>query len=291
MRNVASIAREAVDDAREDDLPMIAQALAFSLFLAIPGILLVTLGVYSLVSDPSDVGRLVDRLEGVIPEEAATLIDESLSRSARSTSSGVLMTMLGFGLALWTTTSAATTLMSGLTKILDRREGRSFVVKRLRALAIVACLLGSMGLVLGLLVLGPYVERWVGNATGAETLTAWAWWVAQWPILLGGLLAAFAIVLAIGPDDDGPRQRVVPGALVAVAIWLVASGGLALYASRFGSYEKTWGTLSAVVVTLLWLWLTNIALLFGAEVNAALDHAGGTRRVAAAASAGPGQGA
>jgi membrane protein len=274
LRTLASVARGAIDDAREDDLPMIAQALAFSLFLSIPGILLVTLGVYSLAADASDVGRLVDRLEGVIPEEAATLLDESLRRSASSTGSGVLMTVLGFALALWTTTSAATTLMAGLTKIVDRRDGRSFVVKRLRALAIVACLLGSMALVLGLLVLGPYVERWVGTATGAETLTAWAWWVAQWPILLGGLLAAFAVVLAIGPDDDSPRQRVVPGALVAVAVWLLASGGLALYASRFGSYEKTWGTLSAVVVTLLWLWLTSIALLFGAEVNAELERAG-----------------
>jgi len=273
-RELASIARSAIDDARQDDLPMVAQALAFSLFLSIPGILLVTLGVYSLAADASDVGRLVDRLEGVVPEEAATLIDDSLRRSAASTSSGVLMTVLGFALALWTTTSAATTLMAGLTKIVDRREGRGFVVKRLRALAIVACLLGSMALVLGLLVLGPYLERWVGSATGAEALTAWAWWIAQWPILLGGLLAAFAIVLAIGPDDDSPRQRVLPGALVAVAVWLLASGGLALYASRFGSYEKTWGTLSAVVVTLLWLWLTSIALLFGAEVNAELERAG-----------------
>jgi membrane protein len=291
LRRLTSTARSAIDDAREDDLPMVAQALAFSLFLSIPGILLVTLGVFSLAADASDVARLVDRLEGVIPVEAATLIDDSLRRSAASTSSGVLLTSLGFALALWTTTSAATTLMAGLTKIVDRREGRSFVVKRLRALAIVACLLGSMMLVLGLLVLGPYLERWVGSATGAETLTAWAWWVAQWPILVGGLLAAFAIVLAIGPDDDSPPQRVVPGALVAVVIWLLASGGLAVYASQFGSYEKTWGTLSAVVVTLLWLWLTSIALLFGAEVNAELERtgsaarAGRAERVAPAASA------
>jgi membrane protein len=90
------------------------------------------------------------------------------------------------------------------------------------------------------------------------------------------LLFAFALVLYLGPDADHPRwTEVVPGAAVAVSVWLGASGGFAYYAASFGSYNKSWGTLAGVVVTLVWLWLTSTALLFGAEVNAE------TRRVRA----------
>ena len=271
---LGKVLRAAVEEARDDNVPMTAQALAYTLFLAIPGMLLVTLGAFSLAADEMDVARLVDRLEGVVPEEAATLLEDSLRRSTTSARDGVAMTVTGFALALWATTSAATTLMSGLTTAFDRRDERRFLRKRLTALAIVVCLLTAVGLVLGLLVLGPHLEGWVGRASGAPTLTAWAWWTAQWPILVGGLLLAFAVVLAVGPDAEQPRWRLVtPGAVVAVVVWLVASAGFALFTARFGTYEKTWGTLSAVVVTLVWLWLSAAALLYGAEVNAVVERA------------------
>ena len=85
---------------------------------------------------------------------------------------------------------------------------------------------------------------------------------------LAGLLFAFVVVLHLAPDVEHPRWRsVVPGALTAAVVWLAASGGFAVYSAHFSSYQKTWGTLSAVVITLVWLWLTSAALLFGAEVN------------------------
>ena len=179
------------------------------------------------------------------------------------------MVVTGFVLALWTMTSAATTLMSGLTRAHDQEDGRGFVRKRLVASIIVIALVAAAGLIVSLLVMGPYLEHWVGSALHAEHATAWAWWTAQWPILLGGLLFVFAVVLYLGPDVEQRTWKLVtPGAVVAVVLWLVASGGLTLYVAYFGSYEKSWGALSAVVVTLLWLWLTSAALLFGAEINA-----------------------
>jgi len=91
----------------------------------------------------------------------------------------------------------------------------------------------------------------------------------QWPVLIGGLLAAFAALLYVGPNVDEPGwQFLTPGALVAVTIWLLASGLVALYPPFLGSYHKTWGSFATVIVTLTWLWLSAIALLVGAELNA-----------------------
>jgi membrane protein len=270
IRGAWAVLRLAAGQAREHRVPMIAQALAYSLFLAIPASLLVLLGIFSLVSDPSDVGQLVDRLESVMPAEAAELLGESLERSSRSTSGGVILTVIGFLLAVWTTTSAATALMEGITTAFGGADERGFVRKRLVALVIVACLVVASLLLVGLLVLGPHLERWLGDATGQQSLVGWLWWTAQWPILIVVLLFAFAVVLALGPSlDERPRIRVSAGSAVALAVWLAASGGLAVYSASFGSFEKTWGTLSAVVVTLVWLWLGGAALLLGAEIDAA----------------------
>ena len=263
------VLRRAFAAAREHDVPMVAQALAYSLFIAIPAVALVALGIFSLVADTSTVERLADRLRPVMPQEAITLLQGSLERSTHSHGQGVAMTVVGFTLALWTTTSAASTLMSTTTGAFHSDDRRGFARKRLVALVIVAALGIGAGLVLTLLVLGPHVERWVGDATGAPTLVSWLWWTLQWPLLVAGLLFAFSVTLALGPDVDDRRWRLVsPGAVVALVVWLLASSAFALYASRFGSYNKSWGTISAVVVTLVWLWLTSAALLFGAEIDA-----------------------
>ena len=264
-----AVLRGAVREAREDDVPMVAQALAFSLFLAIPAFLLVVLGVFSLVADASTVESLIDRMRTVIPEEAATLLGDSLRRSAGSTGSGLVLTVVGFALALWTTTSAAATLMKSVTVAFGGKDSRSFMRQRFLAVVIVVALVVASALVVGLLVLGPHLERWIGSAVGAPSLTGWLWWTLQWPVLVAGLLFVFAVVLYLGPDVEHSDWRfITPGAVTALVVWLASSALFALYSANFSSYDKTWGTLAAVVVTLVWLWLTSAAILFGAEVNA-----------------------
>lgn len=268
-----TVARGAVRQARANRFGLLARALAFSLFLAIPAVFLVLLGLLSLFGDESTVAELTTRARTVLPAEAVTLLEESLLRASEARSDGLVLAVGGFLLGLWTTVSAATTLMEGLTAAHGRRDTRGFVRRRLAALVIVGLLGAGALLVLGLLVLGPHLERWLGDATGTGTLTTWLWWTAQWPILVLALLFAFAVVLRLGPHAPGRRWRLLtPGAVTALAVWLAASAAFAVYASRFGSYEKTWGTLSAVIVTLLWLWLTSAALLLGAAVDAEAER-------------------
>jgi membrane protein len=122
-------------------------------------------------------------------------------------------------------------------------------------------------------VLGPVISDAVGGALGLETVFGWIWWTVQWPVLVLGLLFAFAGVLYLGPNVDHPRWHfITPGSIFAVVIWLAASGLFALYVSLFGSYNKTWGSLAAVIIMLTWLWLSALALLFGAEVNAEVER-------------------
>ncbi|TML77470.1 MAG: YihY/virulence factor BrkB family protein [Actinobacteria bacterium] len=129
-------------------------------------------------------------------------------------------------------------------------------------------------LVAVLLIFGPPLEQLVASHAGAASgAIGWIWWIAEWPILLGGLMFAFSTLLYLGPDVAHPRWHfVTPGSLFATAVWLAASGGFAFYTSSFGSYNKTWGTLAAVIVMLTWLWLAAIALLLGAELNAEAER-------------------
>jgi membrane protein len=170
-------------------------------------------------------------------------------------------------------------LMRALNRAYGRRETRGFLAQRLTALGMLLWALVAFALSFGLLVLGPQLAGWIGDAVNAEGAVSWIWWTAEWPILLGGLLLAFAGIMWLGPDVEHRRFRpLTPGALLATVIWLAASALFAFYVSRFGSYNKAWGTLSAVVVMLTWLWLSGVALLLGAEVNAEAERSRELRR-------------
>jgi membrane protein len=267
-----------------DRITNLAAALAYYSFLAIPSVLLVAVGVFSLVAGPDSVTTIVDKLGGVVPQEALTLIEDSLRRvTEQQSGAGITMTVVGAVLALWSVTGAMDTLMWALNAAYDREETRGFVKRRLTALAMVALMLLAFGLAFGLLVLGPVLSGWIGSAAGLESFVEWLWWTAQWPVLVLGLLFCFAAVLYLGPDVDHPRWRFLTfGTVLAVVVWLLASGAFAVFVSRFGSYNKAWGSLATVIVMLTWLWLSGLALLFGAEVNAEAERSRELRRGEAA---------
>jgi membrane protein len=272
-RDWIAIFKRAARESLDDNVPMVASALAYSSFFAIPSTLLLALGAFTLVAGPSTINDFMDRLDTFMPADATKLLGDSLTRLEQQPSAGVLLTVLGLVLAVWAATGAMTTYMAALNTAYDRSDGRGFVRKRLVALGLVAAIGAAVLLVAVLLILGPYVQRGVGGALGIEGPLSWLWWIVQWPLLALGLLAAFGLLHFFGPDVDHRRwQLVSPGSLVALVVWLVVSGGFAVYTSLFDSYNKTWGSLSAVIVTLTWLWLTALALLFGGEVNAEVER-------------------
>ena len=253
---------------------MLASALAYSTFFAIPSVLLVVVGVFTLVAGPDTITTLMRHFSNVMPSEVTNLLGGSLRRLSERSSTGIAVTVVGLVLAIWATTGAMTTYMTALNLAYGRKDGRSFVGKRLVALELVAIIGFAFLLVAVLLIFGPSLENLVAShAGGASGAVGWIWWIATWPILLAGLLAAFSTLLYLGPDVRHPHWRfLTPGAVFATIVWLVVSGGFAFYTSRFGSYNKTWGSLAAVIVMLTWLWLAAVALLLGAELNAEAER-------------------
>jgi membrane protein len=257
-----------------DNCMMLASALAYSSFFAIPSVIIVAVGLFTLVASPADITNLMQSMHGLMPADATRLVGQSLKRADAHPGGSLLMTAIGFMLAIWSVTGAMNSYMTALNIAYERQDRRSFVRKRVVALKMAAVMGVAFALVAVLTLFGPVVEHAISSRIGsAGRVLDVAWWVAQWPILLGGLLLAFAALLYLGPDVDHPKwEFLTPGSLVAAFLWIVASALFAVYTATFASYNKTWGALSGVIVMLTWLWITAMALLLGAEINAETER-------------------
>jgi membrane protein len=275
MRDLLSAAKRAAKRMLDDNMMLIASALAYSVFFAIPAVLLVALGLFTLIASPGTIDSLIHRFSHVMPAQATDLLSGSLHRLGQHPSTSITITVVGLLLAVWSVTGAMNSFMTAVNIAYGCKDNRNFVKKRGIALVMAACIGFAFVLVAFLLMLGPQIEKRIGSALGHSSLVEYLWWIAQWPILIFGLLAAFAAILYLGPNLAAEKRHwklITPGAVVAVVAWLAVSGLFAVYTAKFGSYNKTWGSLSAVIVMLTWLWLSSLALLFGAELNARIEE-------------------
>lgn len=255
-----------------DNMTSVGKGVAYGAFFAIPSAALVALGILNLTAGPDEINRLVAKLNGVVPASAQQLIQSNLQQVSKSQGGG-LMVVVGLVLAIFSLMGAVQTVIWGLNVAYERKEQRNFIRQRVAAFLITLILTLALVGVFAVLVLAPYMTSWVGDAVGQPGAVSWLWWTLQWPILFIVLLGAFGGILYLGPDVDHPRfQFVTPGAVSAAVLWIVGSALFGLYASKFSSYNKAWGSLAGVIITLTWLWLCSVAILFAAEVNAELER-------------------
>ena len=267
----------ATRSALDNHVPLLASALAYSTFFAIPSLLLVVVGIFTLTTSPGAIDSVLSALQGAVPAQALELFSSSLKQINSRGNTSVLLIVVGTLLALWSLTGAMSAFMTAISAADQVRDRRSFLRRRWIAFKLVLCFLLALVVVGGLLVFGPTLSGWLGRTTGHESLVSWIWWAAQWPLLIGALLAIITVMLWLAPVERPSWRRLLPGALLATVIWIVSSAGFAFFTATFDNYNKTWGSLSAVIVTLVWLWLTALALLLGAELNAeAARHMHGT---------------
>lgn len=257
------------EEVAKDNLSIVAAGVAFYLFVAFVPTLGAVVAVYALAADPRQVSEHLTSLARVVPEEVMPLLREQMQRLTAETRSAGIGAIVGFALALYASSKAMKALIEGLNITYDEREKRGFLKLQLGALLLT--LGGVIGVVLALTLVAvlPSVLDYLRLSAVADQAVMWL----RWPLLIGGFLLALAGVYRFGPSRDSPQWRwVSAGAAVATGLWVLGSVGFSLYVSTIGNYQKTYGSLGALVVFLFWLYLTAFVVLLGAELNAEMER-------------------
>jgi membrane protein len=267
--------KRTVAEFKADRGSMIAAGMAFYWFLAIFPALLAAVGFTGLVNaSQQTVDSITDAIRSTLPGDAARVLTESLSQAAtRSGGSSVIAALIGVALALYSASAGMAALQVGLNVAYDVPEDRPFLKKRLRGLLLmlVAAVLG--GVATAAIVFGAPIGDALRDNLPFSGAFVVVWTLIRWVVGLATLATLFAAFYYLGPNRDTPRWAwLSPGGLVATVIWLIASLGFSFYVSSLGSYGETYGSLTGVVVLLLWLYLSALAIVVGGELNAELER-------------------
>ncbi len=259
---------------KEDNLTDWAAALTYYSVLSIFPALIALISIVGLVADPATITRvLTDTISQLGPSSAVEQLQGPIKEITANSGKAGLALIIGLAGALWTASGYVGAFMRASNAIYEIEEGRPFY--KLRPLQILVTLILELMLaivVLGLIVSGPLATA-IGNAVGLGDTALTIFNIAKWPVLLVIVAVMLAILYYSAPNAKLPGfQWISPGSVVAVVIWILASAAFAFYVANFGSYGKTYGTLGGAVTFLVWMWITNLALLFGAELNAELER-------------------
>jgi membrane protein len=254
----------------EDDLTDSAAALTYYAILSIFPALLALVAIVGLVGDPHTVTKEMTTLVTSIgPASAAQTFKAPIEGLTKSSGTAGILLIVGIASALWTASGYVGAFMRASNVIYEVEEGRSIIKLRPLQMLVTVVLVVLLALVLVALVLtGPLASK-VGSAVGIGSSAVTVWNIAKWPVLLIVVSFMIALLYYASPNAKLRSLRsIVPGAFLAVVLWLVASAAFAFYVANFGSYNKTYGTLGGIIIFLVWMWITNVAILLGAEVNA-----------------------
>ena len=258
-------------DAIEDDVLGLAAQLAYYFFLALfPAILflLALASFFPLANLTDDIGRL---LAPIASPQVVQLIQEQMRRLANNENGGLLT----FGVvgALWSSSAALVSIVGALNRAYDISEGRPWWKVRAVAIALTLGVAATVLVGLSLVLAGPMLAARLGAATGWGAPFEWTWLILQWPLVFAIIAFGIGLIYYFGPDADQDWAWITPGAVVATILWLVGSLFFRIYVTRFTDYEGSYGTVGAVIVVLLWFYVSGIAILVGAELNAEIEHA------------------
>ena len=258
------------DEISDDNIDMIAAGIAFYGLFAIVPALASLVSLYGLVADPHELPKHFEAVAALLPKEAAGLINEQLERvaSAEQTSLG-FAAVFGLLLTLYSATKGIKAIFTGLNVAYDEEESRSFIKYNVMAFLFTLGALLSVIVALGLIVVLPAALKFIGLGFAAEWLVA----ILRWPILGALVILGMAILYRYGPSRDEPKwQWISWGAVSAAIIWIVGSMLFSLYVTYFENYNETYGSLGAVLLLLMWFYISAFVVLAGAELNSEMEH-------------------
>jgi membrane protein len=266
------VLKRSVKEFSNDNLSDWAAALTYRGVLTLAPSVLIMVSVLGLLGK-STTDKLLSNIGALAPGGVHSVLQQ-IVQSVQQRNSAGLAAVLGLALALWSASSYVAAFMRASNAIYEMGEGRP-VWKTIPVRLGITLAMVVMGLLAAVIVVfsGPLADR-TGHALGLGSTALTIWSVAKWPVLIVIVSLMLAILYYAAPNVKQPGvQWISPGGVLAVLIWVVASAVFALYVTHFGSYNKTYGSLASVIIFLVWLWLTNVAILLGAEFNAELQHA------------------
>ena len=268
------VLRNTVRQFSRDQCLDLAAALTYYAVLAAAPALLALVSVLGLVgSGGQAVERVLGTLEGVVPPDALAVVEPLIQNAAAAGGGAGLALVLGIVLALWSASGYVGAFGRAMNRIYEVDEGRP--VWKLRPVMLLVTLVAVViaALIVASLALSGPVARAVGDAVGLGSTAVTVWSIAKWPVVLLLVVVLVAILYRVTPNVRQPRMRWLSvGAFVAILVWMLASAAFGLYVATFASYDATYGSLAGIIVFLLWLWITNLALLFGAELDGELER-------------------
>jgi membrane protein len=257
------IAKRGWAEAKTDNVPLLAAGMAYYAFLAIFPAVIAAVLLYGLFADPATIADQVNSVGGALPGDIRkTITDQITLAEGRGAGWGAV---IAIALALFSASGGVGNMMTAINTAYDEEETRGFVKKRAIALAL------TLGAIVFFLVVVALVAVLPGvlQVLGTNALVTFGIQVVRWLLIVVVIAVALAVLYRVAPDRDAPKIRWTSvGAGIATVLWILASVGLSLYVSNFGSYAKTYGAVAGFVILLLWLFITSYAILLGAEINA-----------------------
>jgi len=264
------VLRRTVSEFRADNVTDWAAALTYYGVLSIFPALIALISVVGLLG-PSATDSLLTNLESFTPGPAKDILTNAVNGLSKNRGAGGLMFFVGLAVSLWSASGYVAAFMRAANAIWDAPEGRPFwKTTPLRlAVTVVTMVVLAAGALL-VVVTGPVAQR-AGDLLGLGSAAVTAWDLAKWPVLVLLFALLLSILYYAAPNVRHPGVRwVTPGGLLAIVLWLIVSAAFALYVVTVASYNKTYGTLGGTIAFLVWMWLSNIAILLGAEFDAEL---------------------
>lgn len=253
----------------EDDLSIVAAGVAFYVFLGLIPALGAVISIWGLLADPITVQEQISAMAGVLPGDVVNILEEQMTRIASQPAGALTATLIGILLALWSGAKAMKAVMVALNITYGEKETRGFI--KLNATALALTFAGVIGFIvaIGVVVALPIILSKIGLDDATATVLS----LARWPFLALFAMFGLSILYRYGPNRKAARWRWVSwGAFLGTVVWIAVSAGFSFYVSNFGSYNKTYGSLAAVVVLMLWFMISAYVVLLGSELNAELEH-------------------
>jgi membrane protein len=267
----AEVVKRTAREMVADDCLGLAAQLSYYFFLALfPAILfLLALASFFPLQDAS--GDLVRLLRPVASEDVIQIVVDQIRRISEAGDGGLLT--FGVLAALWSSSAAVVAITSALNTAYDIEEARPWWKVRLIAIGLTIVLALFLLLSTSLVLAGPEVAEYLGNTLRLGPLVEWTWKILQWPLVFALVSTALGVVYYVAPDADQDWVWITPGAVVATVLWLVASLIFRVYVTRFSDYNAAYGAIGGVMVLMLWFYVSSLAILVGAEMNAEIEHA------------------